>query len=213
MTEQSTISKMTIIAYISPIIALVSIAIAIMLAPSFDWVTNALSDLGHYTRPDLGGDPLLRAIVFNAGLIVTGILMFLFTIWFIQQVDDLYTKIGMIPFISAAIFLTAIGVFSENFGDIHFYVSVGLFASFPFAMWIIGIVWFRFSNLRLFCIISLILPFISVYIWFITWNGLIWWTGMAIPEIITASTAIGWIWFVNFLHHRGFLTMVASSSA
>ena len=203
---------MTIIGYISPIIALSSIAVAIILAPSFDWVTNALSDLGHYTRPDLGGDPLPRAIVFNAGLVITGILFLIFTIWFIQQVDDLYTKLGMVPFISASIFLIAIGVFSENFGNIHFYVSVGFFASFPFSMWIIGFAWFRYESLRLFSIISIIIPFISVYVWFITMNDLIWWTGMAIPEIITASTAIGWIWTANFLHHKGHLTILSSST-
>ena len=198
------------IGFIGPLIALLGIMLAIAISPSFDWATNALSDLGHYTRTDIGENPLVRAAIFNSGLVITAILMFIFAAWFILQINDLYTKIGLIPFLSAAIFLAAIGIFSENFGEIHFYVSVGFFASFPFAMWISGIVWLRFPSIRWFAIISIILPFISVYIWYITFNGLIWWTGMAIPEIITALTVIGWIWVIDILHQRGKLDILSN---
>ncbi len=212
MKEDRLDRLMMIIGFFSPIIALVSITLSIAISPNFDWITNALSDLGHYTAVEIGDNPLIRAIIFNSGLIVTSILMLIFAVWFILKIDDIPTKIGMLPFVSAAIFLTAIGIFSENFGDIHFYVSVGFFASFPFAMWFIGIGWIRFPKLRWFSVISIILPLISVCIWYVTFNGLIWWTGMAIPEIITAGTAIGWIWIVNLLYQRGQLSMLKIDS-
>ncbi|MCK5265997.1 MAG: hypothetical protein KAR03_10355, partial [Candidatus Thorarchaeota archaeon] len=61
--------KYTKIGFFAPLIALATIAIAILLSPGFDWFSNALSDLGHYTRTDLGPYKLMGAIVFNGGLI------------------------------------------------------------------------------------------------------------------------------------------------
>jgi len=194
-----------LVGYVAPLIALCGIVISIGLSPNFDWVTNALSDLGHYTRTDIGPNPLVRAIVFNAGLITTGILLLLVSLGFMRQIKDLPTRIAMIPFLVAAGFLTAIGIFSENFNPIHYNVSVGLFTTFPFSMWFVGLVWLRFPRLRWFCLISLLLPFLSIYIWWGTFNGTVPWTGMAIPEILTAFTAIFWVWLVITLELKGYL--------
>ncbi|MGY5875176.1 MAG: DUF998 domain-containing protein [Candidatus Thorarchaeota archaeon] len=200
-----------IIGFFAPLIALLFIMIAIALAPAFTWWGNALSDLGHYTRVDIGPNPMIRAIVFNSGLIVTGLLMLYFTIWFIRKTEDTITRFGMLPFVSAVLFLMAIGIFSENFGDLHFYVSVGFFASFPFAMWIVGGSWFRFPELRWFSLFSIILPIISVIFWGADLVGLSPWPGVAIPEIVTALTAIGWTWIVNLLYHKGKLSAIMKS--
>ncbi len=194
-----------LIGYVAPLIALCGIVISIGLSPNFDWVTNALSDLGHYTRTDIGPNPLVRAVVFNAGLITTGVLLILVSLGFMKQIKDIPTRIAMLPFLVAAGFLTAIGIFSENFNPIHYNVSVGLFTTFPFSMWFIGLVWLRFPRLRLFCVISLLLPFVSVYVWWGTFNGTVPWTGMAIPEILTALTAILWVWIVITLELKGYL--------
>jgi hypothetical membrane protein len=197
--------KGALVGYLTPLIALCGIVISIGLSPDFDWVTNALSDLGHYTRTDIGPNPLVRAIVFNVGLVTTGILLILVSLGFMKQIKDLPTRIAMIPFLIAAVFLTLIGVFSENFSPTHYYVSVGLFTTFPFSMWFVGLVWLRFPRLRWFCVISLLLPFASVYIWWGTFNGTVPWTGMAIPEILTAISAIIWVWIVITLDLKGYL--------
>lgn len=201
-----------LVGYVAPLIALCGIVVSIGLSPSFDWVTNALSDLGHYTRTDIGPNPLVRAIVFNAGLVITGVLLILVSLGFMKQIKDLPTRIAMIPFLFAAGFLTAIGIFSENFSPIHYNVSVGLFTTFPFSMWFLGLVWLRFPRLRWFCVISLLLPFVSVYIWWGTFSETVPWTGMAIPEILTAITAIVWVWTVITLDLKGYLEPMSAAT-
>jgi hypothetical membrane protein len=190
------------IGFFAPLIALVCIMIAILLSPGFDWFSNALSDLGHYTRTDLGPYKLIGAIIFNSGLIITGLLMLYYTIWILRETRDIFTKIGIVPLLLSLCFLISIGIFSENFGDLHYYVSVGFFFTFPFSMWLIGIGWLRFPHLRWFSIISLLLPFISVFMWADYMNGTSIWQ-QAIPEIVTAFSAIVWLWIINLLHYRG----------
>ncbi|MHA1924961.1 MAG: DUF998 domain-containing protein [Candidatus Thorarchaeota archaeon] len=204
--------RVALIGFIAPLIALVCIVLAIAISPSFDWVTNALSDLGHYTRTDIGPNPLVRAIIFNFGLATTGVLLFIITLGFIKQINDWPTRIAMIPFLIACGFLTAIGVFSENFSPTHYIVSVGLFTTFPFAMWFVGLSWLRYRRLWWFCLVSLLLPFFSVYIWWGTFNGVVPWTGMAIPEILTALTAILWVWIFLTLEVKGKLSHLTTHS-
>lgn len=189
---------------IGPLVALAAIAIAIMLSLSwFTWDGNALSDLGNY---DNG---ILAAIIFNVGLVLTGILLLIFTYCFTKSITDLPTKIGVLPFFIALGFLIAIGVFSENAGVIHFYVSVGFFASFPFAMWFVGIGLLRFRKLWWFSLISIILPFFSIYMWTSWFGGMFpFWTGNAIPEITTAMTGIGWLWVIWLLYDRSDLSVI-----
>ncbi|MFO7836967.1 MAG: DUF998 domain-containing protein [Candidatus Thorarchaeota archaeon] len=194
------------IGFVAPIISLSCIGLAILLSPEFTWMGNALSDLGHYTRTDLGPSQFQVAIIFNVGLAVTGLLMLYFTTHLLQQIAEPATKIALAIFSVSCIFLTAIGVFSENFSPTHFIVSVGFFLTFPFAMWAVGIGWLRFPPTRVFAIISLLLPFLSVYLWTQTWDG------VAIPEIVTALSAILWIWGVNWLHISGALSEFEKSN-
>ncbi|MCK5301857.1 MAG: DUF998 domain-containing protein [Candidatus Thorarchaeota archaeon] len=200
--------KPIFMAAIAPLFALTCIAIAILISPDFSWTGNALSDLGHYIRTDIGPNPVVRAIIFNVGLTVTGIVMVYYIIWLFRQLNDLPTKIGIIPYVIASVFLTAIGIFSENFSPTHYIVSVGFFFSFPWAMWFIGLSWLRFRKLWWFALISLALPFISIYLWWGTFAGVMPWTGVALPEILTSLTAIMWIWGFVYLQHTGKLANI-----
>ncbi|MCK5238481.1 MAG: DUF998 domain-containing protein [Candidatus Thorarchaeota archaeon] len=202
------LSRVGILGMIGPLIALVCIMIAIALAPAWTWEGNALSDLGHWFRTDIGPNPSLRAFVFCFGLVATGILLFVFTVWFLRRISDTITKIGFLPFFSALIFLMLIGIIAENF-DGHYEVSVGFFFSFPWAMWIIGIGLFRYKHLWWFAIVSIILPFFSVYMW-AGWTGGLFpfWIGNAIPEITTALSAIGWLWVMWFLYYKSKLSPI-----
>ncbi len=191
-------------AIVGTIIALGCIFTAIGLSPWFTWLGNALSDLGNY---DNG---LSAAIVFNSGLIMGAVFVFDATILLIKRIKDIYTRIGFGIYLVSTMFLIAIGIFSKNVGLIHFLVSVGFFATFPFAMWAIGLSWLRFRSIIWFSIISLLLPFISFYLWSITFDGGAPWTGVAIPEILTASTIIAWLWTIVFLLRRGSLAFLTS---
>ena len=192
----------TLVGFISPLIALSTIIIAIILSPFFTWEDNALSDLGHYTRTDLGPNQFTVAVIYNAGLILTSVLMLYFAFSLFKGLNDLPTKVGIFILSIACMFLLLIGIFTENAGSIHFWVSVGFFFTFPFAMWAIAIGWFRFSDLRWFSIISFLLPFLSLYIWPAFFAGALPWTGEAIPEIVTALSAIGWTWVINYLQYK-----------
>ena len=200
-------SRYTKIGFFAPLIALTTITVAILLAPGFDWITNALSDLGNYTHFFVSPYKLASAIVFNGGLIVTGILMMLYTLWFLRWTKDIPTKIGIIPLLVSLGFLIAIGIFSENFGELHYWVSVGFFLTFPFSMWFIGIGWLRFSSLRWFSVLSIILPFLSVFMWADYMNGTSIWQ-QAVPEIVTAFSAIVWLWIINMMQYQGKLKMI-----
>jgi hypothetical membrane protein len=206
----SNMPKYSKIGFFAPLIALAAISISILLAPGFDWIINALSDLGNYTSFFLSPYKLASAIIFNSGLIVTGILMIVYTIWFMKWTKDVPTKIGLIPLLISLGFLICIGIFTENFGELHYWVSVGFFLTFPFSMWFIGIGWLRFSELRWFCAVSIILPFLSVVMWTDYLNGTSIWQ-QAIPEIATAFSAIVWLWIINMMQYKGKLSIIGKS--
>lgn len=201
------IKRPYLIGLFAPIIALVCILIAILLAPYWTWTGNALSDLGHYTRTDIGPNPMVRAIAFNSGLIITGILMIYATLNFYRDQDAEMGKLSMIILMISEGFLVAIGIFSENFGYIHYVVSVGFFFTFPFAMWIASADWLWKKRIRWLGIISLLLPFVSYWIWMGYFNGAFTtWTNVAIPEITTAGSCIVWVWLIVISHIRGMWT-------
>ena len=213
MSLSEKISNMPIytkIGFFAPLIVLSTIAISILLAPGYDWITKALSDLGNYIDYFETPYKLVSAILFNGGLIVTGILMMLYTIWFLRWTKDIPTKIGVIPLLISLGFLIGIGVFSENFGYLHYQVSVGFFLTFPFSMWLIGIGWLRFANLRWFSVVSIILPFISVVMWADYMNGTSIWQ-QAVPEIVTAFSAIVWLWIINLIQYQGNLGVIGEN--
>ncbi len=202
----STMEKPKLLGCIAPIICLLCIAVAIVLSPWFDWVSRALSDLGNYNNG------IIPAIVFNVGLVLTGIFELYFIQWFIRHLERIIARLAMAAFAIASVFLILIGILSENAGSIHFTVSVGFFFSFPFAMWIMSVELARHSSLRWFALVSFLLPFISVYVWWITFTSTAPWTGMAIPEILTATTAIGWIWVLWLLNNAGKLSGIAAEN-
>ncbi len=190
---------------LAPLVALAAIIVSISISPWFDWFDNALSDLGNY---DNG---IVAAIIFNAGLVVTGVLVAWFVVWLLRRTSDVFTKVGFAIFLVSTIGLLLIGVFSENAGRIHFFVSVLFFFSFPFAMWTIGLSWLRFPGLRWFAVLSIVEPFESFYLWWITFGRTAPWTGVAIPEILTALSAIVWLWIIILLLRRNDLSVVIPS--
>ncbi|MHA1653168.1 MAG: DUF998 domain-containing protein [Candidatus Thorarchaeota archaeon] len=190
---------------VAPLVALLCIVTAIAISPWFSWFDNALSDLGNYNN----GMP--AAAIFNAGLITTGAMLFVFLMRLMGRVHDTLTRVGLAIFSISVAFLTLIGVFSENAGKIHFWASVGFFFTFPFAMWAVGLSWLRFVHLRWFAVTSILLPFVSLYLWTVTFGGTASWTGVAIQEILTALTAIVWIWLFQLLLVREKLEGIVSA--
>ncbi|MHA1616734.1 MAG: DUF998 domain-containing protein [Candidatus Njordarchaeales archaeon] len=157
-----------------PLIAYSCIFISISLAPWFSWYNNALSDLGVYQR---------TAIIFNCGLVVSGLLYFLYSIHLITTIKNLYGRLGAGLLVLDALSLSLVGVFPENLGVIHSFFAVLYFLIFPFAYILFVISSIKGREHVLIPFSFLIGALIGFSIWFIPWRsfGI---KGLAIPEII-----------------------------
>jgi hypothetical membrane protein len=168
---------------VAPCVGLSMVLFATTQAPWFSWQENALSDLGVRET----------ALLFNAGLILAGALALplaasLWSTIFRDPAGRLGT--GMLAF--ACISLVLIGVFTEDAGRIHYWVSVAFFTSLPLAMLVFGVSMFlnRSATNPIHLSLTVILAIIAALAWAMPHDG------VAIPEII--SSAAGSLWFVVF---------------
>lgn len=190
-------------------ISFITIAAAIAISPGFSWSVNPLSDLGSWFRTDLGELQILSAVLFNGGLIITGLMVLYFIIWLIKQIIDTPSKVALSIFACTAILLAGIGVFSEDYHLGHILTALPFFLSIPIALGVIGIVWLRLSEMRILGTISIILCIISVLILFQVGATL----STAVFEILEAIVVMGWVWFVNYSHYSGRLSHILGTNA
>ncbi|RJS77275.1 DUF998 domain-containing protein [Candidatus Bathyarchaeota archaeon] len=174
---------------ITPIIAYTFILLAINYYPPFSWTDNALSDLGVVKG--------ITSVLFNSGLIIAGILTLVFATGLFRFLNEKATgKIGGLLFVLAALALTAIGVFPENFGEIHFYVSVAFFVFSPLAMFSFSAAFTQTGNARL-GVFTFLVALIAALVWIIHWT-IPFGKGVAIPETLSSLSASVWSIVVGF---------------
>jgi hypothetical membrane protein len=114
----------------APGIMLVALWQAISRAPWFSWQDNYLSDLGVAEGSEL---------IFNAGLIVGGML-------FLLLISGLRAYLPARPAISralavlgaSAVALACVGIFDEDFGSLHYIVSVLFFSLSAIGLMMLG---------------------------------------------------------------------------
>jgi hypothetical membrane protein len=184
---------------IGPLIAITGITVAILISPWFNWFDNALSDLGHPWM--LGGSNGVpgynpAAPIFNAGLIITGLITLVLTLWLIRYEYFERSSLGVIAAILLTIsqfFLIGIGVLHEGYGNLHFIVSLGFFVTLILAGIVFGIRLMLEKETRIYGIFAFILAFISMLVWVVYYLGFTIFTGVAIPEIISAIAAMIWV--------------------
>jgi hypothetical membrane protein len=174
---------------LTPIIAYCGIILAILINLEwFSWTDNALSDLGNYKNLEL------KAIVFNSGLVVTGLCALIFCNGFYFQEKEAYSgdktaqffvKAGTGTLFFAILALIGIGIFSEDFGDIHRIVSEVFFALIPFSMVFLGIAFYRREELKIMGILVIITGIIAAMTW-ISYFILDLFPNVAIPETISS---------------------------
>lgn len=185
---------------IGPLIAITGIAIAILISPWFNWFTNALSDLGHPWM--LGGSNGVpgynpAAPIFNSALIITGLLTLVLTVWLIRYEYFERSTLGVIAAIlltTSQFFLIGIGIFHEGYGQLHFIVSVGFFSTLILAGMLFGIRLMLEKETRIYGVFTFALAFISLLVWVLYSFGLTTFSGVAIPEIISAIAAMIWVY-------------------
>lgn len=169
---------------ITPIVAFTSIMLAISNYPPFSWTNNALSDLGIQNWP--------TAILFNAGLIVSGILALVFVSGlYIFLKENALGKIGVFLFLLDTWALIAIGFFPENLKPMHLYASIAFFMLFPMSMLINTETLLRSGKTKT-GLFTLLTALVAAITWILQWT-VKFGSGVAIPETISAISASVWM--------------------
>jgi hypothetical membrane protein len=161
-----------------PAVAFISIAVSIALSPGFSWTDKALSDLGV-------GDS--HSVIFNVGLIASGLLVLLFSAGILRDASEEMKAIGWLTS-PVGLFLTCVGVFNENFGTLHFLFSVLFFLSLAAGVTLSALIIRR--RARRTAVLMLLATAVAVLSWLLPTTGIV--RGVAIPEAI--SSAIGGVW-------------------
>lgn len=170
--------------FLGPLIGLSFVLLAIVFAPDFSWESDALSHLGHWFRTDIGPNPFVRALIFNSGLVVGGILIIYFTIDLIRQMKDVIIKLALLSIIVNALFLAAVGVFSENISGGHIIAALGFFLSIPVSLILVGIGFLQNRNSRKVGIVLVGLGILSIIL-FRPWASIaVWEYSMALVSTI-----------------------------
>lgn len=193
--------RKNLLGFLGPLIGMVSVLVSILTAPSFDWASNALSDLGNWFRVDIGPNPILRASIFNIGLIAGGLIIVFFTYLMIRKLRDTPTRVALLSFAASGIFLAGVGVFSENIPAGHVVAALGFFFTIPISMFLIGLAWIRIRAIRVYAICLILLGAGSLLLFQP-------WAPIAVWEYTMSIMASVGIWFVDFLDLRGRLDVL-----
>jgi hypothetical membrane protein len=174
-------------ALLAPPLAFTCILLSIHLSPSFSWQENALSDLGVGKTSSL----------FNFGLMAAGLLLLLFSL------ASLLLLRGERPGLFSSLLLAAdslclfgIGLFPENWEEVHLLFSVLFFLLFPlFALAFSALLWEK--GLRRGALLTLLLSPLTILPWLYPWRG------WAIPETLSSSAASLYVMILGALMLSG----------
>lgn len=162
-----------------PPIAFTLIILAIAYSPEFSWTENALSDLGIQEGA--------TALLFNNGLIISGVLTILFATGLLTCLqENLLGRLGAFVLFLDAFALTAMGVFPEDVRPMHFYASVVFFTLFPISLFFVGAGFLRTMKIKL-GLFTFIVAIAAAVVWVIPFGK-----GVAIPEALSALSASAW---------------------
>jgi hypothetical membrane protein len=163
-----------------PFVIFTCIGIALFYSPWFDWTKNALSDLG------IEG---ISANFFNGGMIIGGILTFIFSIGLINKFEN---KTGPYILSLSSIALVGLGIFPETLFTIHWIFSATFFILLTISFLVLGLNLFNQKSERAMGLLATIFAIASLGSILL----LIPWEGVAIPESISCFPAF--IWFMIY---------------
>ncbi|MCX8177268.1 MAG: DUF998 domain-containing protein [Candidatus Bathyarchaeota archaeon] len=167
----------------APIVAFSCILSAIASYAPFNWVTNALSDLGVQAG--------VTAPIFNFGLVISGFLFLVFTVGLFHLVGSrLVGKAGALLLGLACVSLVCIGVFNESFRPIHFYVSVAFFVFLPVSLLIL-VGYFWLAGQRKMSLLTLVIGLVAAAPWALQYT-IHYVSNVAIPEFISGFAGALW---------------------
>jgi hypothetical membrane protein len=162
---------------LSPVLTLTMILAAVARSPWFNWQTNALSDLGVSEN----------AVWFNSALIIgaalNGVLALGLGAWLGR---GRLARLALAVLLLSAAALALIGVFTEAYGAVHWYVAAAYFLLTPVALLLAGVAMWQ-QGLRALGALSIcagVAAFLTI-----TMTPA---DGLAVPEILTATITGCW---------------------
>jgi hypothetical membrane protein len=169
--------------FLAAVLAFAFILSAVASDPQFSLVNNALSDLGVVSG--------VTAVLFNSGLIVGGVLCFVFaTGLFVFLGNRAVGRIGASVLVLASLALAAIGVFPESVGSVHLFVSVAFFVLLPVSMLFISGAFWLTSQVRV-AVFTLLVAFVAAAPWVLLFS-VRYVSGVAIPEFVSGLAGAVW---------------------
>jgi hypothetical membrane protein len=169
--------------FLAPVIVFALIFSAIASYSEFSWVDNALSDLGVVAG--------VTAVLFNAGLIIGGVLCFVFaTGLFMFLGERAVGRIGAFVFVLVSLALFAIGVFPENIRPVHYFVSVMFFVLLPLSMLVIVGGFWLIRQVRM-AVFTLLVAVVAAAPWVLLFS-VRYVSGVAVPEAVSAFAGSVW---------------------
>jgi hypothetical membrane protein len=170
--------------FLAPVFAFALIFSAIISYPQFSWVDNALSDLGVVAG--------ITAVLFNSGLIISGVLCFVFTTGlFVFLKERTVGRVGAFGFALGSLALFAMGVFPENVPPVHYFVSVMFFVLLPESMLVIAeAFWLRYQVWM--AVFTLLVAVAAAAPW-VLYFSIHYVSGVAVPEAVSAFAGSMWV--------------------
>jgi hypothetical membrane protein len=126
-------SKKYLIGFIGPIATILLIFLDIRMSPYFSWSVNSLSSLGIHKY----------YYIFDFAVMIGGISVFVFSFILYNKLAIKFLSIGFLMIGSISLFL--IGIFNENYGNLHLAIAIVYFIATP-----VGIIIFSFYRIRIF---------------------------------------------------------------
>jgi hypothetical membrane protein len=135
--------------------------------------------------------PGMTAVVFNLGLVASGILFAVFATGLFPLLGkSVIGKVGAAIFVLACVALICIGVFNEHFSPTHYIVSVMLFVLLPISLLILtGAFWL--TGKRGLSVFTLVLALVAATPWILEFT-VHYVSGVAIPEFVSGLAGAAW---------------------
>ena len=179
-----------IIGLATPFFAFACILLAIASWPQFSWTNNALSDLGVQSG--------ITAILFNSGLVISGLLFIIFGTGLFPLVGKrLVGKVGSAVFVLSSAALIGIGVFNESFSPTHYIVSVMFFVLLPVSLLILVGAFWLVGNRKL-SVFTLAMALGTAVPWVLEFT-VHYVSGVAVPEFVSGVVGAAWTMVIGYL--------------
>ncbi len=185
--------KMGLVGMLGPSLGFGGIFLSVALSPWFNWLDNALSDLGHPLSPVFW--------IFNLSLTIAGLISLIFVSHLVREAIADRSVLGilgsLILFMSFAL-LIGVGIVNESIEPFHSRIALGFFLTLTFSSIIYGIHLIRVPNRKKVGVVALIAGLFNTIMLFGGFLFLVTLlsipiSGLAIPEIILAGVGELWI--------------------